>query len=198
MDTVQNKVFIDPDKNSKYYDYLTDFSYNKAYFSETIKYLKDATKRSAKSNKLTTLPKKWIPLFVYKGNYYVYCPCDGIFDYKVLITDEFVCETDAMGMNASQFNSIKKIDDKTYVNPENNYNWNEHDLTIRIVDVQKGIAIFSSKRNSDNTLHHRLMVDASKIKLFPLIKNFCPGGKEMEFDFDRPEFEKLLHINTSH
>ncbi|MBK9284771.1 MAG: hypothetical protein IPM51_10725 [Sphingobacteriaceae bacterium] len=198
MDTVLNKVFVDPNKNSKKYSYLTDFSYDKAYFAETVKSLKDTVKKTPKANKLPLLPKKWLPLQLYKGQYYAYYPCDGINDYKVLITDEYICQTDAMGMYAAEFNSLKMVDELTYINSEKNYYWDEYNLTINIIDKPKGIAIFTSKRSKDNSLHHRLMVDATKIKSFPLIINFCPGGKEWEFIFDTPDYVNLLDLKASH
>ena len=191
-DPIRSKVFIDPDKNSKYYKQLSYFGYDNNYFSEMVKILEDSAGRQGQVNKLPGLPKKWLPLYLYKGKYYVYAPCDGIYIYKIMITDEYVCETEVGGLYPREFNSLKMIDQTSYINSETNYMWNEKDLHINIIDNQKGIAIFSTTRIEDSSIHYRLMVDANKIKLFPVIKNECLGGKEPEFDFEEPDFEKLL------
>ena len=188
----RSKVFIDPNKNSKYYKQLSYFGYGDKYFSEMAKILEDSAGKKGQSNKLPYLPKKWLPLYLYKGKYYVYVPCDGIYIYKVMITDKYVCETEVGGLYPRELNSLKMINQTSYMNSETNYLWNEKDLRINIIDRQKGIAIFSATRIEDSSTHYRLMVDANKIRLFPVIKNECPEGKEPEFDFDEPDFEKLL------
>ena len=193
-DTLRSKVFIDPNKNSKNYDRFSNFGYDENYFAEKGKALEDSAGKKVGVNKLPSLPKKWIPLYLFKGEYYVYLPCDGIYNYGVLITDAFICDSEegTSPIFPRELNSLKMISKTTYVNSEIDYEERTKDLHIDIIDKKKGIAVFSTTNIDDNSIRHRLMVDANKVRLFTLIKNDCHGGKEEEFDFEEPDFKKLL------
>jgi hypothetical protein len=63
-------VFIEPNKSSKNYKSINDFSsFTKASDKDKIIY--------------KNLPLKWIPFYSYKSNYYVYLPCDFSSNQKI-------------------------------------------------------------------------------------------------------------------
>ena len=195
MDSIRNKVFIDPNKNSLYYKPLLDFGISNKSESLAWSYelLMDSSRgRKPKINKTAGLPKKWVPLHLYKNNYYIYSPCDGINNYRFLISDSLVFEWDAMGPEVREYNSFKKVNDSTYINKETSYFREECNLTIIIINRQKGIAVFATQDINSHKTDYYLMVQINKIKLFPIIKNYCRGGKEREFHFDKPDYQKLL------
>ncbi len=65
-------------------------------------------------------------------------------------------------------------------------------LTVHIIDKHKGIAIFE-ELIEDKAKQYYLMIDATKIRQLPIIVNYCETQKQMEFDFDEPDYQKLLN-----
>jgi hypothetical protein len=45
----------------------------------------------------------------------------------------------------------------------------------------------------DNSKDFFLMIDASKVKRLPIIVNLSLNNKAFEFDFEEPDFQRLLN-----
>lgn len=96
---------------------------------------------------------------------------------------------------ANKILTYKKVDEKTFSLSLTSIDRPKRKLTIHIIDKQKGIAIFEElydDRGKYRGKQYYLMIDATKIKLLPIIVNYCQTQKQMEFDFDEPDFKKLL------
>ncbi|HQS25361.1 MAG TPA: hypothetical protein PLJ41_13040, partial [Sediminibacterium sp.] len=69
--------------------------------------------------------------------------------------------------------------------------WPKRQLTIHIINKSNGIAIFEMVK--DNSKDFFLMIDASKVKRLPIIVNLSLNNKAFEFDFEEPDFQRLLN-----
>jgi len=62
---------------------------------------------------------------------------------------------------------------------------------VFFVDWKRQIAVLDNGLE-DPTFRYTLMVGADKARSLPIIVNDCRTEKEMELEFDRPDFEKIL------
>jgi hypothetical protein len=186
-------IFVDNSIKSKFYNEISDFKFEKFEknsYAYSLAYLKENNLKLTKKN-ISDLPKKWIILKYYKNNFYTYCPSDFYSHFKVSISDTAFIDYGGEGPMANKILSYKKIDNKTFSFVLTGVERPKRNLTIHIIDNQKGIAIFEEIFDNKNKLYY-LMIDATKIKQFPIIVNYCKNQKQMEFDFDVPDYNKLL------
>ena len=172
-----HNIFIEPNKNSKNYKDINTFrSFPKTSDKNKIIY--------------KNLPQKWIPLYSYKGTYYIYLPCDFSSNQKISLYNKDIFFED-FELYSHRINLFKKINDKYVIN-YNGFEKNKTKLEIIIIDKAKGIAVFKHTRNN-NEIDYKLMVDSNKVRLFPIIVNNCEYERTEEVVFDKLNFEELLN-----
>lgn len=190
---ISHRIFIDSSKTSKYYDQISNFSFGlydqETYNNYSLKYLQDKKIRLAK-NRIRDLPLKWVILKCYKDHFYTYYPSDFYNHYKVAVTDSAFIDYTGEGPLANKILSYTKIDDKTFSFHLTGVHEQNRHLTIKLIDPQKGIAVFTEWSKNAGA-RNVLMVDAEKIKQLPIIINECEE-KQLEFDFKEPDYKKLL------
>ena len=189
-----HSIFIDRSPTSKFYDHVSDFRFGKFdgdSYNYSLQYLKDKGVKLTK-NRITDLPKKWIILKYYKNKFYAYHPSDFYSHFKAAITDTAFIDFGGEGPMANKILSYKKINEKTFSFSLTGVERPKRNLTIHIVDKTNGIAIFEELYDDKDKLYY-LMVDAAKIRKLPIIVNYCKNQKRMEFDFDEPDYTKLLN-----
>jgi hypothetical protein len=186
-------IFVDENKTSKFYKQISDFTfynYDKDNFNSSLKYLKE--KHISLSRKvITQVPKKWIPLYQYKNKLYLYYPCDFYFHFIYNITDTAFIDYTGEGPVANKIIDFKIINDTTFQFQLTAVTNPTRSLIIHVIDRNRGVAVFEEK-TQENGKHFYLMVSADKIKSFPVIVNYCPSQKQDEFQFDKPNYYKLL------
>ncbi len=64
-------------------------------------------------------------------------------------------------------------------------------LTIHQIDSKTGLSVFESTNESE-MYKYRLYIPIESAKKFDMIVNYCDNQKQMEFDFDQIDFEKLI------
>ena len=188
-----HSIFIDNSKTSKFYESISDFKFDKFdkdSYGYSLQYLKDHGLKLTKTN-LKDVPKSWIILKYYKKKFYTYHPSDFYSHYKISITDTAFIDYGGEGPMANKIISYKKVDDQTFSFGLTGVERPKRKLTIHIIDKQNGIAIFE-QLTDDKDKQYYLMIDARKIRQLPIIVNYCKTQKQMEFDFDEPDFRKLL------
>ena len=186
-------IFFETDKDSNFYDNITSFKFglfDKESYESSLDYLKD--NKIELSKKRNILPStKWITLKQYQGKFYAYCPCDFYTYYKVSVNDTTYVDWTGEGPIANKINNQKKVDDTTFeINVTGVFEQNRN-ITINIIDNEKGIAVFVETKK-DNSIEYYLMIMSEKIKSVPLIVNYCESEKQMELEFEKPNFVELL------
>jgi hypothetical protein len=183
-------IFIDTAKSSLYYDYINSFQFDEmdsTSYQTSVDCLKPF---SYINNDIFGLPKRWLTLNIYKGNYYLYSPSDYINNYRVAITDSNYIGYITEGAQATKINSITETNQKTYRLELSNCNNTTAELFIHLIDPQRGIAVFEFPYVTIEG-RYMLMVDADKAKNFPIIVNYGTV-KFAEFKFEQPDFDRLL------
>jgi len=194
-DSNYHAIFIDTLKKSEYYTLISDFEFgqfDKDGYDYSLEYLRDKKIKLTK-NKISDIAKKWIVLKYYKKQFYNYCPSDFYTHFKVSITDTTFIDYSGEGPSASKINTYKKLNEKTFLFSLTSIEKPKRNLIIHIIDKQNGIAIFE-EHNMGKDKQYYLMIDASKFRQLPIIVNYCVTQKQMEFNFDNPDFKQLLRM----
>ena len=195
-DTVDGElqtIFIDNNKDSKFYDRIANFNFQD-FDKDSYKYSTDYLKEK----KLTLFKAKpiipwtnWVTMELYKGKLYVYHPCDFLFHFRQTLNDTTFIDWTGEGPVASKISEQKKINSKTYEFKLTGIYDQDRKIIIHIIDLKKGIAVFEQITNGTDKKYY-LMIAADKIKSVPIIVNYCPTQKQKELQFEEPDFKILL------
>ena len=195
-DTVDGEVqsiFIDNNKDSKFYDRISHFKFQH-FDKDSYKYSTDYFKEQ----KLTLNKAKpvlpwtnWVTLKLYKGQFYAYHPCDFLFHFRQSVNDTTFVDWTGEGPVANKILEQKKIDSKTYEFKLTGIYEQDRKIIIHIIDFKKGIAVFEQITNGTDKRYY-LMIAADKISSVPIIVNYCPTQKQTELQFDETDFKTLL------
>lgn len=201
-------LFIDKNKSSKFYDEISCFGngtmedYEEEFYNSSLKYLK-ANNIILKRKIINELPSKWIIIYQYKGKFYTYCPSDFMYHYKINITDTAFIDYMVEGPVANKIIDFTKIDDSTFRFHLTGLCKQNRELVIHIIDSKNGIAVFEDKYintfggEKEEDARTTLMIDVNKIRNFPIIVNYCEQSKQNEFEFDKPDYKKLISRTLS-
>jgi hypothetical protein len=187
-------IFIENNRNSEKYRAIGTFTFSRfdsIFYNMSIEYL-HSNSFSLRQTKISDeLPRKWIPLNLYKGGYYVYSPCNFLYHYKVIIADTAYVDWSGEGPEANKVREFQKIDDKTFAFKLAGIHRHNRELKIQIVDKSNGIAVFEEVLPDRENIYY-LMISADKIRNVPLIVNTCIGEIQDELEFEIPDFEELM------
>ena len=141
------------------------------------------------------IPKKWIALNEYKNEYFTYVPGEPGENYSVQLTDSCRILYGIENAIGSAYTKIIKNTSKEFVFTCKDYLDGKDSIVIKIVDKEKGLAVFSDYYPGVGgvlRVSRRLLIDADKASAFRSIVHNC-YEKENEFDgFVEPNYEKLL------
>lgn len=186
-------IFIDTSKLSKFYNRISDFTFGRwdQYdYKISLKYLKEHNLKLT-TRKIGDIPHKWIILKQYKGHFYTYSPSDYYFHYKISITDTTFIDYTGEGPYVSKILDFNKIDDRTYAFKLTGIIDPDRRLVIHLIDKKNGVAVFEENTKGRSPGYY-LMIAADKIRNFPIIVNYCKMLKQVEFQFDKPDYQTLL------
>lgn len=184
-------IFIDTTAKAR--QDLTSFAFN--HFDSTLYFEQLANLKSLQLNKVAVssiFPRRWIALHSWQGKYYLYRPSDFGYHYRFELTDTTTIDFTMEGAEPSRLDAILfSSDNKVKIHRINQ--WEGRQLTIVIVDREKGIAVFSfGPTRYTKAGYQLLMVDAARAHLFPVIVNYCKTNKQPEFEFDKIDFKTML------
>ncbi len=186
-------IFIDNNIDSKFYDKVSRF-YFQQFDNEGYNYSLDYIKgNNLNLTKVTpVIPwTNWVILKQYKGQFYVYKPSDFLFHFRQSVNDTTFIDWTGEGPEANKIIEQNKIDNKTYEFNLTGITHKARILTIHILDLERGIAVFEQTTNGTDKRFY-LMIAAEKVKSVPIIINYCTTQKQMELEFDKPDFYTLL------
>lgn len=184
-------IFVDT--TSAVRDKLTSFNFlqfDSATYFEQLSALRPLKKYP--SALLKSFPRKWIALYKWKSNYYLYDPSDFGNHMKIEINDTTMTDYTIEGPQPSSIKKIRRPSDTRLLIERANA-WKGSRVQVQLIDRSKGIAVFSFGRTKYGKGYQVLMVDAAKAHLFPTIVNYCETDKQGEFDFEKPKFASQLN-----
>jgi hypothetical protein len=187
-------IFIDRDPRSEFYKPIADFRFTddqERTYAHYLEYFKGQRLPRFTNRKF---PRKWILIHQYKNKFYAYYPSDFINHYQVRITDStYIDYLGGEGPVANKIKSFSMVDSSTYCFRLTGELEQDRNLTVHIVDPQRGIAVFEEKVTGQKQRYF-LMVAANKVRGLPVIVNYCRVQKEEEYDFKKPDYKKLLEM----
>lgn len=195
-------IYVEPDKNSINYKniaqpiFKSEREFDQYDLDTWRRYRQEKQKPPLSKVNLLDLPTDWIPLHLYQNHYYIFRPCEVDMPFRRCLTDS----TLAYDNMEFHFNAIQKLEKKSnsvyYIELEG---WDGDSPTppvqiyIHIIDSQKKVAIWESKK--DNKSQYELMIPVESAKEFDMIVCYCPIHKFFEenlFQFDKIDFNTLL------
>jgi len=188
-------IYFDSNRNSKFYDRINYWEFNQ-YDTASYKYSTDYFKENnlILTKRTPIIPiTKWVKLKQYKGKYYVYRPCDGLFHFKASINDTTYIDWTGEGPDANKIIKQKKINNKIYKFKLTSIYNKDRVIKIHIIDRNKGIAVFTEKNRGAKRKRY-LMIASDKIKSVPIIVNNCETYKQVELRFDTEPIELPIII----
>jgi len=185
-------VFIDKNRKSTHLKRLLDFSDHVDAFDESknksLKFIKSQHGKPFEKFDLDDLPREWVPLNIFKENYYLYAPCDWAKNQKIKITESAFVFWMLEGPMPSPLTGFKKYNDLFYQIDYVNYqNDQVTTLTIDILDPETQMSILEYKVENGPTFTS-LCVPKEKAYHFDLIVNYCENQVQKEARFPRIDF----------
>ena len=184
-------IYFDSNRNSKFYNginYWEFHHYDTVSYKYSTDYFKENSLILTKRTPVIHLTK-WVILKQYKGEYYLYKPCDFLFHFKISINDTTFIDWTGEGPVANKIIEQKKINNTTYKFRLTGINNKDRELKIHIIDSSRGIAVFEEINNGADKNQY-LMISADKIRTVPLIVNNCETYKQVELRFESdPQYE---------
>jgi len=160
-----HKIYIEKNRNSDWYKYIAEFrDFNTEFSSEKIIQF--------------GLKSRWMRIYKYQGEYFLYAPCDWMYDTKIIMNDtKFQIQNSETVI--FDIKSIKKSTDNIFIKCKNPSNKEKTLLKIHPVDKNLGIYefIFSDKFET----YKYLMLDADNYLNYDIIVNYCTDSKTNEF-----------------
>jgi hypothetical protein len=136
------------------------------------------------------IPKKWVPIYLYKNEYYLYAPSEWGNHRKFVITDSTTIDFDMEGIEPSKIVSINQVSTNEILIKRKN-NWQGDSVKIKMINPDLGIAIFTFCKTRTTDEEKRLMVSVDKACRFKTIVNYCNTDKVSEWEFDNIDFSRL-------
>jgi hypothetical protein len=198
---VYNSIYIDTNRNSIHHQVLADFSFtpteNLAEYNERI------VKRKIRLNKINTLglPTEWVPLYLYQNKYYVYRPSEPGELRRRILNDSLLIFWFMDGPMPYILQSVTQTDNENWLVKSKDYFIRMEGfirpeiLNIHMIDPVNKVAVWEYKSENEKEYRYELCIPKESIRNFDIIINDS-NEKAMEFDFDKPDFKKLLKKKT--
>lgn len=197
-----HKVYVEQNRQSPFYSNLMDFKMDKSELDEykgNYRSLKKDFPAPLTKYDLQGLPKEWIPLYKYKGKYYVYSPSEEGNEGRRIITDSTMVYWFMDGPNPQPLLSVKRIKENIWYLNVNSYfkhingfpDRPDAKLIIHIIDPKNKIAIWEDK-NQPETDRYELYIPKACAQDFDMIVNRSLQTKVPEFQFDKIDYNALL------
>ncbi|WP_121197150.1 hypothetical protein [Mucilaginibacter gracilis] len=188
-------IYIEKNRQSKKYKNLLDFKMNKwdaKNYKESLDSLKK--RKIIKIKALAGLPKEWLPLYLYKGKYYIYYPCEWDNGDRRILTDSTLVDPSMEGPIPRPLQTVKKINANTYylqlkafysIGPPIST------LIIHIIDAKNNIAVWEDT-SQQGPYRYGLYVAKQSAANFDMVVNYCDNNRVPEFEFDKIDYTALL------
>ena len=192
-------VFVDDANNIDYYTQLNHFSMPTKF--ETAMYrdsysliMEQELKIDTNLVQLQSFPDKWLSVYYYNSDFYLYSPAREELNHRIKITDTTFMVFNNHGVVAEKISSFEKNDENYYTfvalattEAEEVYT---KEINIYFIDDSYSIAIWEEFAPSG--LRYKLMIPANKAMQLPVVVNFGEKSKPDEFVFDEINYFEII------
>lgn len=187
-------VFFDSDSASPFYRNIASFDFHEfdgQSYENSLRFLLERKQGLLKGKPVIPI-RNWVVLKKYKGIYCAYYPSDFYTHFRQSINDSTFIDWTGEGPVANKISAQRRIDSTTYEFKLTGVEIPERLLTIRIINPEKGIAIFETHRGNSDP-EYRLMIDADKITRVPVLVNYGTC-KYLEIVPEQIKYEQLVSV----
>ena len=191
------KVYIEKKRQSGTYRLLIDFTMNKFEndeYKEQLNAMKKKLPGTLSKYHLADLPKEWLPLYRYKGKYYVYSPGEEGTEGRRFLTDSTMVYWFMDGPYPVPLSSAVAINPQTWHLELHSFSDGAHavNLSIHIIAPKTKMAIWEDDDKPEST-RYELFIPKESVKDFDMIVARCDKIKTAEFgSFDQIDYKALL------
>lgn len=189
-------VFIEKNRAAKSFKGLLNFSYDhndSIAFNEYLKILKVRNHAPLKKYSIATVPAEWLPLYLYKGKYYLYEPSNSGNTGRRALTDSTLTYWNTDGPEPKPLLDFKKTGKQRYSLRSLPYYQfvKKSTINIYIIDPAKNLAVWEDT-SLPADYRYGLYVPKEHAKEYDLVSTYCSTGKSTEFKFDKIDFKSLI------
>jgi hypothetical protein len=188
-------VYIEHNRQSAIYKGVLNFepdSIEKNEYEANYKQLRRLIPSSFKKFDLTDLPKEWMPIYLYKGKYYIYAPSEWGNLNRRIITDSTMVYWLMDGLTPFPIMAVNKNKKDVYnFKIHSTYDSTVKQFTIHIIDPKNKIAIWEDIYKTEQN-HYSLFIPRENAQNFDMIVSYCKQHKTGEFTFDKIDYASLL------
>ena len=184
-------IFIDSTHTSKFFYDLMDFDFGK---NDSLIYFSIHNEPTDSLNGLSNinLAEKWLPVHQYEGEYYLYYPSDkGNVGRRMINDSSFVYWGMEGPMRMALINAVSPEKGKYVLEMKNLIKNSNEELTIYQIDAKTGLSVFAFNSELE-TPHYQLYVPLEGADQYNMIVNFCEEQKQLELEFDKIDYQKLI------
>jgi hypothetical protein len=186
-------IYITRDTSAEMFDRLAsdiNVKENDDLLREYARHIKKEFGSGIVIKNLGDLPRKWNSVYVLNNEYYVYSPSDWINNRGYYVSDSAIIVTNSEP-DLFVILDYKRINKKLYEFRIVDYAGEKHHVQITLVDAAYRIYVWTFTNKGE--LSRYLMQDSRFVKGLPMIVADCGDKCILEFEFDKPDFEKILH-----
>ncbi|MFO7868967.1 MAG: hypothetical protein R6U95_06695 [Bacteroidales bacterium] len=196
-DNFYHAIFIDTSHDSQYYSRLVHFDFD-TYASQAYagnhQFINKNCSHSFSQVNSTSLPEKWLPVYKYKNNYYLYAPSDWGNAGRRMINDSAFVYWYMDGPFPVPLKKIKQTNRHTFVLEMSDISRaciETHTITIFRLDSITNLSLFYFPQ-AHQKRRCRLYVPIENAHYFDVIVNYCDNQKQYEYEFDDIDCEQLI------
>jgi hypothetical protein len=189
-------VYVEKDRSSKLYKTLLGFKFDKndsITYNDGYKVMKIKHRASLKKYDLGQLRNEWVPLYGYKGKYYLYFPNDFGYAARRILTDSTLIYWGQEGPTPAPLFEFKRLSANKYALKTSPFYQfvRSSNITIYVIDAKNMVTVWEDK---SLPLDYRYMIYVSKghAANFDMVVNHCVTEVTPEFDFDKINYKKLI------
>jgi hypothetical protein len=189
-------IYIDTSRHSKYYDRLSDFKfseYDNRNYLENYLYLNKKQPNCFRKTNNTDLCEEWLPVYMYKDNFYVYAPSgwgnarrriinDSAFVYWYMdgpMPFPIISITKDKNLYSLEVLSIYESEPSSFI------------LNIYRIDPKTKLSVFEYPERAEE-FRYQLFIPKQSIYEYNMIVNYCEKQKQREFKFDDVDYLGLI------
>jgi hypothetical protein len=185
--TGHNAVFIVASKSSPYYERFGYWQPDSLVVSQSQESWSAIPSNGFHhfQNQLRDLIGEWVEVDKYRNSFYLYAPCDGIFDSRMILSDSSL-----LYFNGANDFSLMMIDSVTF--PKNGMVRLRLETEVSNTEVSTFTMTIKESHHEDRPSefisslkgYSSHMIPVEKVRRYPIIVNDCPDQKESEVEFD--------------
>lgn len=191
FDSSYHAIYIDKKKSPFYQTISKHITIDPDVYKTSIQQLSDSGRIKTRHFNIDVFPE-WYSLYLYKNKYYVYSPSEPYTNTYIKISDStIVLNNFNDGCIPALLSNIDRINNKTLEIVTSGLYREDSKIIFHFLTKKKDVAVVEFPLREENK-GYLLMVAKNSLRRFPIIVNYCMTNRVKEWEFDKPDFKKII------